>query len=232
MFVQGCNGYKIIKISRRLFIVFLSFTGGQCCYSVVKNIPPQHGSSLITMPWNWNLAQLGRALDLGSRGHQFKSGNSNLRIYTQFLFISLLLYRWWCFRSESIAICVSWELAQFGQSDSLINYVCQEFKSLIPNCWRVKRIITGGSYPPNNRFDSCASATTLLLRRNSNRKKVYFSLIKITKQEMLYLQGKGIQFGENGITHTSSRHRRTYYLTESRKCMMLLNEYRNKRIKK
>ncbi len=53
-------------------------------------------------------------------------------------------------------------------------------------------------------------------------------MIKISKQEMLYLKSKGIRFGENGMTHTTARHRRTYYVTESKKCMNLLNEYRNK----
>lgn len=45
---------------------------------------------------------------------------------------------------------------------------------------------------------------------------------------MEYLTDNGINFGENGIVHTTARHRRNYYLTESRKCMALLNEYRNK----
>lgn len=43
---------------------------------------------------------------------------------------------------------------------------------------------------------------------------------------MEYLCNKGIWFGEGGIVHTTARHRRTYYLTESKKCMTLLNEYR------
>lgn len=44
---------------------------------------------------------------------------------------------------------------------------------------------------------------------------------------MEFLYNKGIRFGEGGITHTTARHRRTYYMTESRKCMNLLNEYRH-----
>lgn len=48
---------------------------------------------------------------------------------------------------------------------------------------------------------------------------------------MEFLTKNGIKFGENGITHTTARHRRTYYLTESKKCMSLLNEYRSKSIK-
>lgn len=42
---------------------------------------------------------------------------------------------------------------------------------------------------------------------------------------MEYLRSKGIWFGEGGITHTTG-HRRTYYLTESKRCMSLLNDYR------
>lgn len=61
-----------------------------------------------------------------------------------------------------------------------------------------------------------------------NERRLLFTLIKISKQEMLYLKSKGVRFGENGITHTTARHRRTYYVTESKKCMNLLNEYRNK----
>ena len=45
---------------------------------------------------------------------------------------------------------------------------------------------------------------------------------------MEYLTKNGIRFGEGGITHTTARHRRTYYLTESKKCMDLLSEYRSK----
>ncbi len=45
---------------------------------------------------------------------------------------------------------------------------------------------------------------------------------------MQYLTSKGVKFGENGMTHTTARHRRTHYVTESKKCMDLLNEYRNR----
>ena len=44
---------------------------------------------------------------------------------------------------------------------------------------------------------------------------------------MEFLRDEGIRFGEGGITHTTARHRRTYYMTESRRCMRLLNEYRH-----
>lgn len=44
---------------------------------------------------------------------------------------------------------------------------------------------------------------------------------------MEYLHSKGIWFGDGGITHTTARHRRTYYLTESKRCMNLLSDFRN-----
>lgn len=45
---------------------------------------------------------------------------------------------------------------------------------------------------------------------------------------MEYLAKNGVRFGENGILHTVARHRRTYYLTESEKCLNLLKDYRSK----
>lgn len=47
---------------------------------------------------------------------------------------------------------------------------------------------------------------------------------------MEHLRSKGIWFGEGGITHTTARHRRTYYMTESKRCMRLLNKYRHNNI--
>lgn len=55
-------------------------------------------------------------------------------------------------------------------------------------------------------------------------------LIKISKSEMEYLQKFGVKFGENGLSHTTARHRRTYYLTESTKNVALLNAYREKSV--
>ena len=82
----------------------------------------------------------------------------------------------------------------------------------------------------DSRFDSCASATTLLLHLEENlpNESEWIKIVKISKQEMIYLQNHGICFGENGIIHTTARHRRTYYLTESNKCMQLLNDYQRK----
>lgn len=51
-------------------------------------------------------------------------------------------------------------------------------------------------------------------------------LVKISKSEMEYLQKSGVKFGSDGISHTTARHRRTYYLTESARNMSLLDAYR------
>lgn len=48
---------------------------------------------------------------------------------------------------------------------------------------------------------------------------------------MKYLANEGVPFGENGIIHTTARHRRTYYLTESRNNSKLLNDYRKSIVK-
>lgn len=47
---------------------------------------------------------------------------------------------------------------------------------------------------------------------------------------MLYLQKNGIRFGYNGISHTNSRHRRTYYATESTRITKLLDAYKEQHI--
>lgn len=57
-------------------------------------------------------------------------------------------------------------------------------------------------------------------------------LIKITKDEMEYLCSSGVKFGEYGISHTNSCHRRTYYLTESGKNLALLDKYRKSKMVK
>ena len=50
---------------------------------------------------------------------------------------------------------------------------------------------------------------------------------------MLYLTKNGIRFGEDGISKTCSCHRRrkNYYVTESERCMDLLNKYRYQSMK-
>ena len=51
--------------------------------------------------------------------------------------------------------------------------------------------------------------------------------------EVKYLIGKGIDYGYEGISHTTSRHSgTTYYLTESKRNMKVLNEYRRNIIAK
>lgn len=47
---------------------------------------------------------------------------------------------------------------------------------------------------------------------------------------MEFLVANGITYGEDGISHSTARHRRKYWCTENKKCMDLLNEYRNKSI--
>ena len=46
--------------------------------------------------------------------------------------------------------------------------------------------------------------------------------------EVKYLVSKGVKFGENGISATRAKNRRakTWYLTESRRNMSLLNNFR------
>ena len=63
---------------------------------------------------------------------------------------------------------------------------------------------------------------------NSERKKE-MTIIKISKNEAQYLIDNGIGYGENGIKSTSG-HYRSFYVTESKKCMYLLKKYRNKTI--
>lgn len=48
---------------------------------------------------------------------------------------------------------------------------------------------------------------------------------------MEYLVGNGVPFGENGITHTTARHRRTYYMSETKRNSILLNDYRKSIVK-
>ena len=52
-------------------------------------------------------------------------------------------------------------------------------------------------------------------------------MIRITKQERDWLVKNGVKLGDNGISHTVARHRRTYYLTESKKNMEIYNRYLN-----
>ena len=63
---------------------------------------------------------------------------------------------------------------------------------------------------------------------NSERKKE-MTIIKISKNEAQYLITNGIGYGENGIKSTSTHHK-SWRVTESKRCMYLLREYRNKTI--
>lgn len=46
---------------------------------------------------------------------------------------------------------------------------------------------------------------------------------------MEYLVSHGIGYGENGIKSTTGHHK-SWYVTESKRCIYLLREYRNKTI--
>ena len=61
------------------------------------------------------------------------------------------------------------------------------------------------------------------------RTKEGLIIIKISKQEKDYLIANGIGYGENGIK-SSSTHHKSWRVTESKRCMYLLREYRNKTI--
>ena len=54
-------------------------------------------------------------------------------------------------------------------------------------------------------------------------------MIKITKQEAKKLYELGVQYGENGISHTHN-HKRHYFLCESKKNLNILNKLRKKSI--
>ena len=62
--------------------------------------------------------------------------------------------------------------------------------------------------------------------------KVVKKIVKISKKEMEYLVSKGLKFGTNseGDLHKTISNVKTYYLTESKYAMRLLNEYRKSRI--
>lgn len=49
---------------------------------------------------------------------------------------------------------------------------------------------------------------------------------------MQYLQDHGVHFGYNGISHTTARHRRTYYAAESAKIQSLLKKYETEYVRK
>lgn len=53
-----------------------------------------------------------------------------------------------------------------------------------------------------------------------------FTILKISKSEATYLMNNNVKFGYGGIRHTTARHRRNYYMTESVRNLQLLNNYR------
>ena len=38
------------------------------------------------------------------------------------------------------------------------------------------------------------------------------NMVSISKREMRFLLANGVKFGENGLKHTTARHRRNYFL--------------------
>ena len=73
---------------------------------------------------------------------------------------------------------------------------------------------------------ACSNHVTATLSYwiNSERKKE-MTIIKISKNEAQYLIDNGIGYGEGGLKSTSG-HYRSFYVTESKKCMYLLKKYR------
>ena len=50
-------------------------------------------------------------------------------------------------------------------------------------------------------------------------------ILPISKNEMEFLVKNGVKFGEDGISHTTSRHRKNYFLCMSRKNAELHQKY-------
>lgn len=66
-------------------------------------------------------------------------------------------------------------------------------------------------------------------KQNIHNERRVITIIKISKQEAKYLLSKGLKFGTNGFDeaiHASFSKCRTYYLTESKSNLELLNDYR------
>ena len=82
------------------------------------------------------------------------------------------------------------------------------------------------SFSRDHMFKSCRRYSILL---DKFKTKEGFIIIKISKQEKDYLIANGIGYGENGIKSTSTHHK-SWRVTESKRCMYLLREYRNKTI--
>lgn len=85
------------------------------------------------------------------------------------------------------------------------------------------------------RFESyCASYSSLFSttkNRGNKNERCEICLIQISKKEAIKLNKEyGVNYGENGISHTRSCHnkRKTYYMCKSYKNMDALNKLRNK----
>ena len=54
---------------------------------------------------------------------------------------------------------------------------------------------------------------------------MWIIILKIDKNEVKFLVENGVEYGYKGISHTYSRHRKTYYMAESFKNMELHKKY-------
>ena len=57
-------------------------------------------------------------------------------------------------------------------------------------------------------------------------------ILPISKKEMEFLVSQGIKYGEDGIIHTTARHRRNYFLCMSDTNIKLHQKYENMLYKK
>ena len=57
-------------------------------------------------------------------------------------------------------------------------------------------------------------------------------MVKITREEAEYLQGKGFNFGTNGngYIHRTFTRKKNYYLTENQEALEALYEYRQSKV--
>ena len=72
------------------------------------------------------------------------------------------------------------------------------------------------------------TTTLLLLKRNLNETEWIKIIILKNYKEVEYLLSKGVNWGEDGIETTHSRHSgKTYRLCESKRNLELIKNYRN-----
>lgn len=68
------------------------------------------------------------------------------------------------------------------------------------------------------RYYSPISGTAISVFREENKiehkrnERTNRNMVSISKREMRFLLANGVKFGENGLKHTTARHRRNYFL--------------------